>query len=210
MPEMTVKAFAELMHMPLYGQGRIIYEQKYPKQGAAPFRTKYYQPAINVIRRYYQRGNDVAVLPTSADSIPGITKAPGNPNNNLRAVHAFRASKQSIRQLRPQANPSLRSKLGNITLRATPDLLAIDSDNSTRHILYNLSELRPDEEIIRSTVELYHFVLGQNGSAVPLRCIEFVHLQEDELFRWTGKPRQRTIKRAETTAKLIAGMWDNI
>lgn len=39
MPSLTAKAFAELTHTPLYGQLRILREQKYPRQAPGLFKV---------------------------------------------------------------------------------------------------------------------------------------------------------------------------
>lgn len=211
MPEMTVKAFAELMHTPLYGQWRILRDQKYPKQVPAAFRIPYYRPALRTIQRYYDHDNDPSTLPNTAHSIPGVTTAPGNAENNLRAIQAFRSGSQAVRQLSITPSNTFGHLINTVGIRATADFTATEGNSQQpRYLIYNLRESRPENEVIRTTVELFHFVLHQNGMTAPLGSIEYVHLQDDEVFRWTGQRRQLTIQRAQVTAQAIAAMWDSI
>jgi hypothetical protein len=51
MPELTVRSFAELVHLPAYEQSRILYEQKYPRQAPQTFKSPYYAVALGEFGR---------------------------------------------------------------------------------------------------------------------------------------------------------------
>jgi hypothetical protein len=203
-----VKAFAELIHTPLYGQLRILNEQKYPNQAPGFFKVQYYRPALTVIRRYYQTGNNLAHLPTSGAAIPGVGTTPHRIDHNLRAITAFRNGNQRHRTLAIHEPQTWELVLANVTLRATPDLIITENDNKG-YVLFDCREKAPETEIIRTTVELLHHTLAQNGIICPLRRVEYVHLESDTLHRW-NTPRKQTTNRATQTAEAIETLWESI
>lgn len=208
MPSLTVKAFAELIHTPLYGQLRILNEQKYPRQAPGFFKIQYYRPALNVIRRYFQYGNNLAHLPSNGGQIPGIGTKIDRVENNLRTINAFRSGNQRHRTLTVQQPHTWEVTLANVTVRATPDMLFTENDNLC-FIILDCRQQSPEQEIIRTTVELFHHTLTQNGIAVPLRRMEYIHLESDTVHRWNS-PRQTTITRANQTATAIGTLWESI
>lgn len=208
MPDVTVKAFSELIHTPLYGQLRILNEQKYPRQAPGVFKIQYYRPALAAIRRYYRHGNNLAYLPLAAHLITGVGSLDHQRDNNFRAINAFRAGSHRNRQLSIQDSPTWELTVSNVTVRCTPDLFVTENDNQGI-ILFDCREQPPETEIIRTTVELFHRTLGQNGIEMPMRRVEYIHLVSDTLHRWNS-PRQTTINRAHLTAAAIQTLWDSI
>ncbi|MFW6114131.1 MAG: hypothetical protein ACOC7K_00145 [bacterium] len=210
MPSLTAKAFAELIHTPLYGQLRILREQKYPRQAPGVFKVQYYRPALRVIRRFFQQGNNPAILPGNAAAIPGVGNKPDRIDHNFRTLTAFMNGSQSSRLVTVLPTDTYAFDLANVTVKATPELIIEEGDPArTRFLIYDCREQRPEKEIIRTTVELFHHVINQNGQQTSLRAIEYVHLETDEAFSW-NRPRQRTIQRAQTTAAAIQTLWGTI
>lgn len=208
MPAVTVKAFAELIHTPLYGQLRILNEQKYPKQAPGVFKIQYYRPALLAIRRYFQNGNNPALLPAHAHQVTGIGKLDHQRENNYRAIMSFRKGSQKDRNLTNCDQQSWELTLANTTIRCTPDLHFVE-DNNLGVILFDCREQQPEQEIIRTTVELVHHTLIGNGVQLPMRRVEYIHLDSDTVHRWNSC-RQATINRANQTAAAIQTLWDSI
>lgn len=208
MPEVTVKAFSELIHTPLYGQLRILNEQKYPRQAPGIFKIQYYRPALTAIRRYFRSGNNVALLPTTPNQITGVGQQQHRRDNNHRAITSFRNGSQLGRTLTLHEPQTWGLMLGNITIRCTPDLHFIE-DGNQGFILFDCREQPPETEFIRTTLELFHWTLGENGVQVPLRRVEYIHLDSDTVNRW-NTPRRTTINRANQTAAAIQTLWDSI
>jgi len=210
MASVTARAYAELIHTPLYDQIRILREQKYPLQTSGQFRIPYYQPTIRNIRRYYQSGNDPEVLPTNAASLRGCGSTQSKIDHNLRSLNAFRRSRQFSRRLVIQQLRTYEHSIHNITVRATADIVATEGANSTlKYILYNCREHLPDQEIVHTTIDLFHYILEQNSMFVPIRNIEYVCIDRDIAFNFTSR-RVRTIHRANVTAAGIDAMWSTL
>jgi len=129
MPNVTVKAFSELIHTPLYGQLRILNEQKYPRQTPAVFKIQYYRPALAAIRRYYRHGNNPAHLPVAPGQITGVGSLEHQRANNFRAISAFRNGSHGDRQLAIQDEPTWELTLANVTIRCTSDLFFTENNN---------------------------------------------------------------------------------
>lgn len=89
MPEVTVKAFSELIHTPLYGQLRILNEQKYPRQAPGIFKIQYYRPALSAIRRYYGTGNNLGALRRTR------TRSPASGSNSISETTTIERSCRS-------------------------------------------------------------------------------------------------------------------
>ena len=210
MAEVTAKAYSELIHTPLYGQLRILREQKYPKQTDGQFRIPYYQPALRCIRKYYQTNNDPVHLPSNAGGLAGCGTVQSRIDHNLRAVNAFRNGSQFPRPFAPQKVSTLEHTIHGVTIRFTPDLVALESAAQVpKFVMYNCSSQAPEAEIIRTTVELAHYILEQNGVIVPLRQVEYICLDSDTVHRFTTR-RAATITRANQTAAAINAMWAGI
>lgn len=208
MPEVTVKAFSELIHTPLYGQLRILNEQKYPRQAPGIFKIQYYRPALSAIRRYYRTGNKLATLPNEPSQITGVGQQDHQRDNNFRAITSFRNGSQTDRTLSLNDPQTWALTLANVTIRCTPDLHHIEN-GSEGFILFDCREQSPEVEIIRTTLELFHHTLGENGIQVPMRRVEYIHLGSDRVHRWNSA-RQTTINRANQTAAAIQTLWDSI
>ena len=208
MPEVTVKAFSELIHTPLYGQLRILNEQKYPKQAPGFFKIQYYRPALTAIRRYYRGGNNMALLPAASHEITGVGKQEHQRENNHRAITSFRNGSQKDRTLSLHDPQTWELTLANITIRCTPDLYFAEESNEGI-ILFDCRGQQPEVEIIRTTVELFHRTLTVNGVNLAMRRVEYIHLDTDTVHRW-NTPRQATITRANQTALAIQTLWDSI
>lgn len=208
MPDVTVKAFSELIHTPLYGQLRILNEQKYPRQAPGIFKIQYYRPAWSAIRRFYRTGNNLAILPSNPNQITGVGQQEHQRDNNFRAITSFRNGGQTARNLTLNDPQTWELTLANVTIRCTPDLHFVENGNEG-FILLDCREQSPEVEIIRTTLELFHRTLGENGIQVPMRRVEYIHLDSDTLHRW-NTPRQTTINRANQTAAAIQTLWDSI
>jgi len=208
MPEVTVKAFSELIHTPLYGQLRILREHKYPRQTPGIFKIQYYRPALSAIRRFYSTGNNLLLLPTNRSQITGVGQQEHQRDNNFRAISSFRSSGHTARTLALNDPQTWELTLANITIRCTPDLHFIEEGNEG-FILFDCREQPPEVEIIRTTLELFHRTLGDHGIQVPMRRVEYIHLGSATMHRWNN-PRQATINRANQTAAAIQSLWDSI
>lgn len=208
MPRLTVKAFAELIHTPLYGQLRILNEQKYPSQAPGTFKIQYYRPALQAVRRYYRQANNMDQLPTHGHLIPSVGTKPDRIQNNLRAINAFRRSSHRNRMLSLLGEQTWDVNLANVTLKATPDLAFTEGGNQG-FMIVDCRLAIPEQEIIRTTLELLHHTLSANGVTCPMRRIEYLHLETDTLCRWNS-PRQTTVSRANQTATAIQTLWDSI
>ena len=208
MPGITVKAFSELIHTPLYGQLRILNEQKYPKQPPGIFKIQYYRPALSAIRRYFRGDNNLSLLPVHAQQITGVGSQEHQRVNNHRAITSFRNGTPKDRSLTLHEPQTWEWKPANITIRCTPDLHFIE-DGNQGVILFDCRSQQPEVEIIRTTVELFHHVLAENGVEIPMRRVEYIHLDSDAVHRW-NTPRQTTINRANQTAVAIQTLWDSI
>lgn len=186
MAELTVRAYAELIHTPLHGQLRILTEQKYPDEAPGSFKVPYYFPTLTAIRRYFQNGNNQAHLPATGDQLPGLGQNPlqHRIDNNLRAINAFRNGTQRQRPLtlHPQQTWQL-PLIETVIIRATPDLIVTEGANNG-YILLDCRDQQQENEIIRTTVELLHHTLSQNGVECPIRHVEYIHLCTDTVFRW--------------------------
>lgn len=208
MPEVTVKAFSELIHTPLYGQLRILNEQKYPRQAPGIFKIQYYRPALSAIRRYYNNGNNLVMLPTNPNQITGVGQQDHKRDNNHRAIMSFRNGSQKDRTLSLHQRQTWELTLANITIRCTPDLYFTEGANQGM-ILFDCRGQQQEVEIVRTTLELFHRTLDQNGLQIPMRRIEYVHLDSDTVHRWNS-PRRTTLNRANQTATAIQTLWDSL
>ena len=208
MPSLSVRAFAEMMNLPLYEQQRILLEQKYPKQEPQAFRIPYYQTALRGIREYYQSGRNRASLAQSkaaAKSLSPDSKA----DNNLRVIEAFARSSQASRDLtiQPQHKTSIVIAR-DVELRLRFDLSATENSNP-RRIFYNCRNAPITNQVARLTLQLSVWILAQNGDSVPYSALEYVDLRSARRIKISGIPA-RTIRLAKANAQIISTLWPTL
>jgi hypothetical protein len=207
MPSLTVRAAAELLFLPAYQQVRVLTDQKYPRQEPQAFRAPFYQPALVAIREYYRAGNDAAVLGRARNGIRDL-RLPQRRDSNLRVLQAFEVGDESDRALLPLGNRRMAASIGTVEIRLGLDLVAEEA-GSTRRIYYNCRVAALDVAIARSTLEIAHWVLEENGSQAPIRTIEFVDFRTGRVHR-TGNRRQATINRLRLNARVIEALWPTL
>jgi len=185
---------------------RILWDQKYPKQTPAAFKIHYYQPTLSCLSRYYKRGNDLTCLPSAANQI--AKKLDHQRDNNFRALQAFKRGTLKDRTFTLQTATTWKLTLANVTIRCTPDFY-FDESGQQGVILLDCRDVPPDAEIARTAVELFHHTLQQNGQSIPMRSVEYVHLESDTTHSWKTA-RAGTIKKAQLTAKGINALWQTL
>lgn len=206
-PSISVKAYAELIHTPLYGQARILHDQKYPSQVPGKFKVQYYKPTLDAIRMFFRRGNNSSHFPSSATAVRGNKQ--DIKTNNFRAMQAFLNSSQMARSFSVCQDVTFKTTMSGVTVRVTPDLIVLDQQNVTKYLMLDCSATCPDQEFIDTVLDLSHHTLTQNGSTAKPRDIEYIHLESDHAFS-RQTIRQRTLTRAVATAQLITSIWNTI
>jgi hypothetical protein len=180
------------------------HRQKYPKQQPQNFRTPFYQPALSAIRDYYRSGNDPEVITAARDAAAKI-KVDGRRANNLRVLDQFAKGKQYARALEPATKARVRAAFGDVELRLSNDLRALE-DDEPRIVYYNCSVAPLDAETAKYTVEIAHIVLEESGIDVPIASIEFNDLKSDKSYR-VVKRRATTAKLLKDNLKIIHALW---
>jgi hypothetical protein len=208
-PSLTVKSMASMMQMPAHEQVRILVEQKYPKQGAAPHRRPYYAQAYAGIRSHYAHDRSPMALADYRRKIQASQAQPHRKEHNLRVLQAFANSPQAARGLilgpRPQTIKRDIQRF-DIELRLRFDIEA-DENGRRKHIFYNTVAEPVDEEIARAMLELAYWTLDDDD--VSMRDLEYVDLASGKTLTW-ARPRKPTIRKVETNAKVIATLWPSL
>lgn len=208
MPSLSVRAFAEMLNLPIYEQQRILLEQKYPRQQPQTFRIPYYQTALRGIRLYYQAGNDNSIL-TDARNRARVLEPDSKAANNLRVIRSFGRSRQTTRNLTVQAQPNVSIVLANdVEIRLRFDICATERDNEKR-IFYNCRNAPITGQIARLTLQLAHWVLEQNGTPVPYSALEYIDFRSRQTTRISRIPA-RTIQLATANARIISTLWPTL
>jgi hypothetical protein len=207
MPNISVRAMAELLNLPAYEQLRILHEQKYPKSQPQNFRTPFYQPSLTAIRHFYQAGRDATVLVGARHNIQGLGLE-ARRANNLRVLDRFERSNQFNRNLQPQQNPRITVPLGSVELRLSPDLRASEGGDP-RVIYYNCRNASIDPDLARTILEIAHWILEQAGTILETRAIEFIDLNAGRNYRGRSR-RPRTLTRMRSNVRLIQTLWPTL
>jgi hypothetical protein len=207
MPRINARNMAELIAMPAYVQLAMLTGQKYPKQGPSQFKRPFYAPAVDAIRSYYRSDDKQQTLAAAVGKVQGIANQ-ARRDNLLRAIDAFRKSDQSTRALAVQKNSRIEVAIGDVALRASPDMTASD-DKGPLLIYYNLKIVAFDVEAARRLAEITHWLCEQNEIEIPINRIELVDLANGSLHR-TKTRRAATIRQMKQTSKVIQSLWDQI
>ncbi len=125
MPELTVRALGEMIHLPLYEQLRILAEQKHPRQVPAVFRVPFYGPALAAIRNYYRRSNDAGVIESAIAEIENSEYLPARIEHNVAVLQAFRRGRQLARVLAPRPASRYAVTIAGLGIRFAPDLFGL-------------------------------------------------------------------------------------
>jgi hypothetical protein len=206
-PHLTVKALAEMLKLPAYEQSRILYDQKYPKQQPQSFRTPYYQRALAGIREFFRTGNDAKVLAGAKNDLQSIGNATRRANN-LRVLDKFAGAAVAKRKLQPLPNTRYGAMTGNVEIRLSPDLQALENDE--RKILYFNCRAAPiTDEIAYLTVEIAHWVLDQNDVEIDIDHIEVIDLVNGKVHRRKTR-RPSTVNAIKNNGKIIEALWSTV
>jgi hypothetical protein len=206
-PRLNVRAVAELLSLPAYAQMRILHQMKYPKQAPQVYRAPYYAPSLTAIRDFHAAGNSQAFLDAARHQIDRL-KLDSRKENNHRVLNSFEGGGQYLRQLKPRQNRRFRALLGSVEIRLSADFVA-DENGKVRTIFYHWKAHSLEPELAKITLEIAHWVLGQNEGGSDPRLIEFVDVTGDRHFKGT-KGRPRTIKQLHQNAKVIDALWKSI
>lgn len=208
MVSLSVRAFAELLHLPAYEQLRILYEQKYPKQQPQVFKVPYYLVALSGIRQYYRLRNDRHALAEARTRATGLALKPRQ-SSNLRVISAFEASSQARRALRPNPLEALRAQpYAGVELKLQFDLQAEEQGRPVR-IFYNPRGAPIEPDVARNTLQIAHWVLDENEMGLPFRSLEYVDLVGNRVYA-ISRQSQRTIRLMRSNARIIATLWPTL
>jgi hypothetical protein len=197
-----------MLRLPAYEQLRILYEQKYPQQQPQSFKIPYYQPALRGMRAYYGSGNNVAEL-TAARAAARALALASRARHNLRAINAFAGSRQARRTLSIQPQPNVVVQAApNVELRLQFDIYALESDNPKR-LFYNFRNVPIDPSIAKTTLEIAHWVLEQNGTPAPYSALEYIDLESGDAYR-INRTAARTTRLISANARIISTLWPTI
>lgn len=208
MPSLSLRSFAELIHLPAYEQTRILHEQKFPKQSPQVFRLPFYQASITAIRRHYRSGRTPAVL-TDARTTARQLRPAARATHNLRVLAAFANSDQLNRPLAPTVliKHSLLVDHG-VELRLSFDLCASEG-NRPYAIFYNTRDAPVEPSIAQTTVELARWALDDLGAGHAATVVQLVDLKSGTIFS-AKSTKKTTLRRASENAKIIATLWPTI
>ena len=207
MPSLTIRAFAELLELPVHRQARILTEQKYPKQGPQSFKAPYYQQALTGIRAYFRAGNDASQLALAAARIEGFRQE-SKRDNNLRVLNGFRNSDLSGRRLTLQPARIARIEEHDVQLRFSPDL-AGQAEGVEQFILLHCRACPLNPELARTTLELSHWLLERAGPSQSLDQLEYIDLQSGSSY-FISERRSATIDAATQALLQIKQIWKEI
>lgn len=209
-PVLTVRAFAEMLELPMYAQLRILEEQKNPNKAPASFRVPYYRPAVVAIRKFYVSGRQPQVLQDAISELQGSSLPQSRIRNNVRVIRAFQRSKQARRQLSIKPATRLRHTFSGVELKYTPDLAA-DEGQAEKLILYNLRQAPLTTGIAATTLELVGWILAHSGTPVGLASLEFIDLAvRGGRAHRIQRMRKQTLRRAQQNARAIVQIWAGI
>jgi len=208
MIRLTVRAFAELLHLPAHAQVRILYEQKYPRREPQVFKVPFYQVALRGIRDFYASGGDRRQL-AEARARAAQLRPPPKRSNNQRALRAFENSNQVARPIIPSPGGTYRAlPIRGVELRIRFGLEGEEGDRP-RRMLYNLRQAPIDPEVALSTLRVAYWVLAENGLALPMRALEYVDLYDGRVHS-VSRQSQRTLRLMMENARIIVTLWPTI
>ena len=189
MPSLSVRSFAELLHLPAYEQERILYEQKYPAREPQKFKVPYYLHALKGIRDYYAAANDPRALATARARVNALN-AQARRRQNIRVLNGFQRSREARRRLVPSPLSRLAADPHpGVELRLMFDIEAAEHSNQ-RRIFYNLRNAPIEGEVATSALQ---YIDLKNGRVYVI-----------------SRQSQRTLRQMRANARIIATLWPTI
>lgn len=206
-PRINTKALAEMLRLPAYSQLTILQDQKYPKKGPNAIRTPFYSPAMNGIREFYRQDNDRAAL-IEARQAAAQSKLLAKQNSNVRVLDAFERGAQHNRKLQPVANTRLSVKIRSVEIRLSADMRAQDS-KGPRLFFYNLRNAPLQATIATDALEIAHWILEENGQALPPGTVEYVDLHAQKAYKLSSTHKS-VINLVKKNVLVIESLWAGI
>lgn len=204
-PRLSVRAAAKFIGLPAVEQMKLLHDQKYPRQTPQAFMQPYYSPAISGIRGFLEYG-PVALVDARAQI--QRARVPSRRMHLNRVLEQFIQSDYAKRGLKPTTNRRYHAELGELELRLSPDLFALEGDEE-RIIYFNANAAQQNPEIAKMTLEMAHWLLEENGVELKPEQIEFIDLFTGVLHK-IKRRRPKTIKLLEENARVIKSLWPTI
>jgi hypothetical protein len=208
-PVLTVRAFAEMLELPLYEQVRILEGQKYPRQAPASYRVPYYRPALQAIRDFYTSGGQAQVLLDAIVNLRASGLPPSRIENNVRVITDFQRTRQARRQLMPRPGRRIRTDFSGVELKLTPDFVGAEGQ-AQKIIFYNFRQARLTSNVARATLELAAWALRHAGGDADPANLECIDLADRGRVHRIRQIRPQTIRRAQQNARAIRQIWDGL
>ena len=209
MPKLTVKSYAEMMHLPAYSQMRILTEQKYPDDDLNIWRMPFYKHSLDTIKLYHLNSNDTKILSAGIHDCINLAPKPKK-DNNKRVLQDYRNSPHASRNLgfiskkkTYKAHPKQ-----NIELKLTFDLEAIENKKPKR-IFFNFRNIAIDPDIAKDTIQIAHWVLCKTDPSSNIKDIEFIDLCEGIVYK-ANTVSTKSLSRFMSNAKVVEALWATI
>lgn len=204
-PRLNVRAAAEMLGKPIEKRLSELRKQKYPIEGNGKFAVPYYGPVKRAMRLYF---NDGPIRLTEArakiQSFVQVTKRA----NSERVLASFEQSDFAKRPLKPISVPRITALIEGVSVKLSPDLLAIE-DGQKHYFYLNCCKGEYQPETARRVLELAHVVLTYNGVEVSPNQLHFIDLFAGKTYD-INHVREGTILVLKQDAVGISKVWADL
>ena len=210
MPSLTVRSFAEMINLPMYAQYRILQEQKYPDEGASPFKIPYYKPSLDIMKDFYNSGNDEVVISNWLENRTQQIRPISRKENNIRVLKTFITSPISRRKLQIKNRKYSLSSYPKeeVELKLFFDIEAIEEGKSI-YQFYNFRITAIEPKIAKDTIYIAYWIMQKNHIKCDIAQIEFIDLVSNIIYK-VKRQSSRTIANMMNNSDLVKAIWNSI
>jgi hypothetical protein len=210
MPSLTVRSFAEMIHLPMYAQYRILHEQKYPNDEPSAFKIPFYKPSIEIIKQYYQNNNDKSIITNWLQYSAPLLRPESKRINNIRVATTFLKSQQSRRhfEIQKRRDTIIAYPKQDVALKLYFDIEAVENNNRI-YQFYNVRNTPIDENIAKDTLFLAYWIMEQNDYSCSIQQLEFIDFVGDNIYKVSRKSKKAIIN-MYNNATIIEAIWNSI
>ncbi len=216
-PNLTAKALATLMGLPIHKQGDELIGYKYPRAKAGTVRIPYYQAARHALLASLSQGGSLAPVEDALRKLEhqearesGLVTpsawAMAKIANNRRALTALADGGFLCSRTGVARGTSCRVTISGVALRSTPHLVCLSRGRLIR-VLVDFSATPMDKETARRTLELSHWIEQKSGDgSVKMGQYEYWRVATGESLKFSRR-RSTSISTAIKALPLISTVW---
>lgn len=191
----------------------IVAEFKYPKEEGGIRRANFYQPALDVITRFYRKQCDESVLSSSihalSSQVPSTAYEQTKFRSNVEVLRCFEQNfaKRAVRATRGRLTKVYRH--AGVDVNVTVDLPVLERHGGWHFVWLQFAQTSDPQEHGKIVCQLLYEVLRRIKLAPSPSAMRVWNCRTGQEYK-LARLRSRTAREIRAACETIALMWPNV